>query len=601
MASATAKLTVVIQSIVDGFRLSKVNKELSTTRLATEALDGSFKMLQVTMAATVASALAITAPFLMAQRAVGEMDRQLRLTATAMGDQRAYHEMMGTVSELAVKYGMAKDEIASGAYEMARAGKSYTEAVELLEPAMQLAMGNAMELGDALKVSIAISTLFADQGYEIVHMLEMLDKATDSSLLNVQQLPSIIEQTGSSFAIAGIELERYLALMASLAQSGVTMGARHGSIISQMLGRERAIESILGIDFIRDGIVDLDMMMGSLAGIEKGTRQYQALLQVFGAGKGGKTFMDLMKASEMYEDYVDDIVNAGGYMEDKAHQMAESLPALMARIREAISAPFATPEIIEQMNVALNRILATLTDPQFGMALADLVVLSTRIIQDLGPQAIGLAGHALEMLHALMPAMANLSRVMLTVLEVVAGINPELLTMALGAVIIVKNFNPMFAMLRSWGGHLDGVRWKLIGVQAAMGVMMAGFMLAMTAGDEFTRWAGILIATLSAVAAAYWAVNVAKAAGMALAGQWWALPAAMGAAALVAGAGAYYMSNFSQPTGLTEYGGGFGGGGSVDYSSPAEIQERIGIKVDTINNYNTNNESLETSVRMGGL
>ena len=128
--------------------------------------------------------------------------------------------------------------------------------------------------------------------------------------------------------------------MAALSQRGVTMGARHGSIISQMLGREGEIEAIVGSkDLIDKGVLNMNMLMDFLRDVEAGSKEYKDVLSVFGAGKGGKTFLDMMMAASGSYYFTQEILDSSGDMEKKAANMAESLPALMTRIREAMTAP----------------------------------------------------------------------------------------------------------------------------------------------------------------------------------------------------------------------------------------------------------------------
>ncbi|NBK24388.1 MAG: phage tail tape measure protein, partial [Spirochaetia bacterium] len=422
--SIGATIRFMFTSDVTGFDLSKVDRTVSATRIKTEALNAAFRTLQLTMAATVASTLAIVTPFMIAVKSVGELDRTLRLAASAAEDQRVYTDMMGVISDLATTYGVAKDEISGAVFEMAKAGIAFEDMAELLEPTVQMATGNMMDLQDAMSVGIVMFNLFSDSGHSAAKMLSMIDKAATISILDVQDLSQIVEQTGSAFAMSQVPMEQYLALMASLSQEGITMGARHGSIISQMLGREGEIEAIVGdTALIEKGVLNMNLLMEYLRDVEEGSSEYQDILQVFGAGKGGKTFLDMMRAaSGTYFDFTQEILGASDEMENKAKNMAESLPALMTRIKEAMTAPFANPEMIERINIALNSLLDTIGSDDYNNALVALVENSASFLTTSGPQIINMFTRLLMLLQDSFPTFNTFLNIGVSIMTIMSHI-----------------------------------------------------------------------------------------------------------------------------------------------------------------------------------
>lgn len=514
----SALIRFVFTSDVTAFNMEKVNKELSLAKMNTMALTAAFKILQAGMAMTIASAIAIVMPLSIAIKSVGELDRTLRLAASAADDTRVYTEMMGVVSDLAVTYGVAKAEIAGAVFEMSKAGIAFEDMAALLEPTVQLATGNMMDLQDAMSVGIVMFNLFSDSGYDAAKMLSMIDKAATISILDVQDLSQIIEQTGSAFAMSQVPMEQYLALMASLSQEGITMGARHGSIISQMLGREGEIEAIVGDSaLIEKGVLNMNMLMEYLRDIEEGSSEYQSVLQVFGAGKGGKTFLDMMRAaSGTYFDFTQEILGASDEMENKAKNMAESLPAMMTRIKEAMTAPFANPEMIERINIALNTLLDTIGSDDYNNALVSLVENSASFLTTSGPQIINMFTRLLMLLQDSFPTFNTFLNLGIAIMTIMSHIPAEILAIIGGVVMFNKALGPLIVTLSAVAGSSAAASMAVLKLQFAMMGIAAGFMLAISSSEEWVRYMGVVIATVGTLATAIWALNTAKAFGMSL-------------------------------------------------------------------------------------
>ena len=152
----SAIIRFIFTSDVTTFNLDKINKEISLAKINTQALTAAFKILQAGMAMTIASAVAIVMPLSIAIKSVGELDRTLRLAASAAGDNRVYTEMMGTITDLAVTYGVAKDEIAGAVFEMAKL---------VLHGILNQPLGKMMDLNEAMSVGVSMFNLYSDSGY----------------------------------------------------------------------------------------------------------------------------------------------------------------------------------------------------------------------------------------------------------------------------------------------------------------------------------------------------------------------------------------------------------------------------------------------------
>lgn len=596
-SNISATIRFMFASDVSGFDLGKINTEISATKVATQSLTAAFKLLQIGMAATLGSAVAIVMPFSIASSSVGELDQTLRLAAAAAEDTRVYDDMMGVISDLAIEYGVAKNEIAGAVFEMAKAGVAFADMNEMLEPAVQLATANMMDLSDAMSVAITMFNLFEETGYDATQMIEMLDKAATISILDVDDLPEIIEQTGSAFAMASVPLEEYLALMASLSQEGITMGARHGSIISQMLGRESEIEAILGTtELIEDGVLNLNLLMSLLADIEAGTTHYQDLLQVFGAGKGGKTFLDLMLAAKgSYFDFTEQILDSSGDLEDKAEAMAESLPAMMTRIKEALTAPFANPEVIAQMSLALSNFLDYLGSTEYEQALASIVVLSSDFLTNMAPQLVDLLTHLIMLFEDAYPAFDRFAAIGTVVLSILSSMPAELLSTVGGMYLMYKVTIPMASAMSLLAQNNAIAATSLSLMRVGLLGIAGGFMLAVTAGDDFTKMVGVVIAGIGGITTAIWALNAAKAFGATISNLAYGT-IAVGAGIAAAGLTYAAASSYSVPTDYTS---------AISGATQISTSEASGMVVDTYiaeqNNYGESGEDLERTLAESGV
>lgn len=122
-------------------------------------------------------------------------------------------EAMNKVTTYAEQYAIPITEIAHGFYEVVRSGFNATEAVQILDAAMQYAVTTGGELNRAIDQIIGVLRAFEMDVSEASNIVEVLHKAVGSSRAALADLQTALGYAGPAAVAAGLSFKEAVAIL----------------------------------------------------------------------------------------------------------------------------------------------------------------------------------------------------------------------------------------------------------------------------------------------------------------------------------------------------------------------------------------------------
>lgn len=260
-------------------------------------------------------------------------------------------------------------EAAQGLEELARAGQSSTEAIETLNPVLQVAQGNAIEVADAATLVTTTLNQFGKGADYAATAADILTRGTQISAQNIEQLGNALEFAGPQARQMGLTLEETTALIGRLADQGFR-GEKGGTALRNALIELQNPASafrkeLQGLGIHSDDFVEVLEQLEA-----KGVTSRDALLAL---GKRAGPAISALVAGGTADlrELIDELNNAGGSAERTAAQMDDNLPGALRGFASAFDA--VRRRLVDPLLEPIQREISALTQKLREFAKSDAI------------------------------------------------------------------------------------------------------------------------------------------------------------------------------------------------------------------------------------
>lgn len=235
----------------------------------------------------------------------------------ATGDE--FEALKAAAVEASERTRFGSVQAAEGLAELARAGFSANEAMQVLNPALAIAQGQQLSVAQASEYLTTTLTQFGLGAGDAARVADVLAAAADSSQTSVQQLGNALSYVAPLANQAGLNIEETSAIIGALADQGFR-GERAGTALRSVFSSLSDPSSKFS-QALRD------------AGIE--SRDFATVIEQLAAG-GDRTKRALLALDSEARPAIQALVNAGG----------TGIGALEERLNSAAGAAERTSQIL---------------------------------------------------------------------------------------------------------------------------------------------------------------------------------------------------------------------------------------------------------------
>jgi TP901 family phage tail tape measure protein len=541
---------VIVRFIAEtkGFDLTKLQKELAETKGYAEALNTSFATIKTLAVASGASLLSQVLPMVIGSKVVADYNTNISLAAGINDTLAASMEDVNSkVNAWAIEYGVSADDISSGILAMVKADQDWKEITENMDPALQLAIANNMELADVTDTLVKVTALWGDENLGTARMANMLQVAAKESILDVSDLGEAIRASGSQASVAGVEYAEFLAAASSLSNIGAKMGYNWGTFYTRILTTKDKLAEILGDDswLTEDGGINFTSLIGKLTENLNNDEVMQGIAQAWGGQRSlGAAIQAGIIGEGGYQDVLAEITGDTTALQSASDNLKNSINNTWTRIQEAVLAPLRDEDVMKAFETSLNAVAKALTDTAFTEAMQTLMLTSADFVTNNGVQLVDILIRLMQILVEAGPTLTNMASWGIQILGIVSQIPTPLMELLIGMYAINKvlpgELIPSLIIAVSKFGGLKAVvsecGLKMMGLAGGFAMVYAGANL-LNSDNPSLRFLGMLVIALGAATAAWSAYSIAMAIGT----GGTALPimaaSAAGAVAVLAGVG----------------------------------------------------------------
>jgi len=464
---SVAGKTAIVRVVTDqsGFTLAHSRTELALLAAQAQFASTMVNTLRASMTIGGISIAGLILPSVLASKAVGTFQQELAMAAAIAEDpafKNNMDEITTKVRDLAIEYGVSSDTIAEGVKQFTKIGYDYATVMnELLTPTVQLASANLMSMSEAVATTNKLWNVFGQKGgYTAYDMLNKIHYAANLSAIDVDKLATTVKNTSSTYAIANVSMEEWITTAAALSMHGIEMSARQGTLTSQILSNsEKFMKVMKNNRLVMDGELDWTSFMKQLSMIETGSQQYSDLVNLFGAGRSGRSIHELKASADWYLENLEKIQNANDTLKDQADTMAGTIPALFEKIREVAFAPLKSTTMMDKLVESLNVVQHALESESFTAALYQLVDISTVFLTNTAPEMIRIFSSLLYIISDLSPMMNFFANAMSAVGETAAFLGKNFMLFLISMSVAKRHIGPLLAGMSAM--HTAGVQHNI--------------------------------------------------------------------------------------------------------------------------------------------
>lgn len=578
MAGRMADVVIRIASDTNEFKLDKVKKELAETRVISESLGQALDNARLYFTLAGVSTAAMVLPMILASKAVGTLDSNLKMAA-ANGDdprfKRSYDDMMVRVKELAMTYGKSADDISAAVLELAKAGRDYEETFNMLEPITQLAIANNMDVATSVDIMGKAYTLFADRVSGIAELADIVQAAVAASPLDVTDIPSMLEYVGSGASIGGLSPQEFFATAASLSSIAAGFGSTYSTLMSNMMSRRVEMNALLGEDVIGE---DLEIKWSRFIALtreiaETDPSKFGELMGLWGT-RSARTTQQLQAIADSYVEMMETVTNSTGVLDDASQEAQRTLDSLWGQLKATLLSPLQDQTVVDAMALSLDSLKVAFTSPAFTEGVQHLIMASSVFVGENAGRFVGIVENLLSVVTDLLPALFTMSQSFVDVVSAVSAIPGPMWEMV-AVMVVMKKMMPEFILdLIKWDVLTNGLSRNTMYLGGGLAGIFGGLMMVVSSSDPVVKALGAIMVAVGALSAAIWVYNAALAFMNTMANPVaGAAKIALGLAAATAVAGAaggilLASSSLSAPESYANpslYGGASQGGGGTTY------------------------------------
>ena len=277
----------------------------------------------VTTALTVMGTAAVAA---LGTQAVSTIANFGQAMSTLEGITRATSAQMTQLTDKAKLLGsttrFSATQAAEGMTFLARAGFSVDEALQAIEPALNLAQAGNLELGRAADIASNVLSGFNKPASEAAAVMDQLAFAANNSNTDINQLGEALKFAAPTAVALGISVEETVAAVGKLSDAGIQAGlAGRGfqSFSTQLVNNREAIENIIGsYDLADEGLAGIVKRLSD-AGITT-----EQVVKIFRA-ENLDIWTVLANSVNASEKSLTDFTKALGDVDDEAARVARTM------------------------------------------------------------------------------------------------------------------------------------------------------------------------------------------------------------------------------------------------------------------------------------
>jgi len=415
-----------------------------------------------------------------------------------------------TITEFGNKFGIAVQNGATGLYQLASAGLSANEAMEVLPHTLKLSM--AVQ-GDHNTISkLTAQTLFGFN-MEMDRAAEITDKfayAIQKSLIEYQDLASAIKFALPFFTSTGQSIDQLLGALQILTNRALEAGIAGRGLRQALAEFAESAEDAevgfrkLGVEIINEQgemlqLTEIAAQFAEAVGTDiTNTELLTSLIEDLNV-RGATAFIHLVQASDEFTDAVERTKNAGGELDNMVRIQNESLSAQWQILKNNVFAIFALrdasyegTEYINGFHKAVRELVTSLRDllveevdgkqvlTAFGLEIQNVGINGIKVMTDLIGETITVIRQLIKEGLISRRMLEMLVMPIYVLLKVLDFLGPELLQ-AFIYLKIITTILPMatlkwIAFGRAIAGVVGvaGVLLRFVGVIGGLGAAIAG-------------------------------------------------------------------------------------------------------------------------------
>ena len=357
------------------------------------------------------------------------------------GDQMS--ELNDIVTELGVTTPKSMSDIAAGLETAGRAGVSFADMTEIIEPATKMAVIANGDVATAMSHTVDIMNAFQLESSEMGKVMDVMTVAANNANLDIDSLAESFKYTGAVAKQYDVSLEETAALTAILANNGIK-GSMAGTSLRQMFKSLKAPTDSaaaaldeLGVNVynmdgssrnMTDVLTDMSGAMSNLSEEEKNAALssiFQTRAMASAAISIGATGDAVAGTTMGLEDFLSTLDDSEGATDEMFETMMDGAVGVEERMAAATDAVFTT--FGQQINDLITPIKELFTNIMQG--LVDLSPETKKILSILGMVVVGVSAILsafLALKIALGPILAatgsSLGAILLPILAIVAGV-----------------------------------------------------------------------------------------------------------------------------------------------------------------------------------
>ena len=289
------------------------------------------------------------------------IETQLRMLKDVNKDTAA--SMIKDYRQIADEYGIMTAEVANAAVTFLRQGRNAADTNTLIRQSAILAKVGFMEQKEAAELLTATLNGFKLEAKDAASVIDLVSYTDQIAATSAQELMTAFQYVASSASVAGIEVEKLNAMIATSSEttrlSASTIGQAYktmvsrlqqvkvGSLVDEESGEDLSkVDTMLkqyGIDIMdingkmKDGDVILEEFAKKWASWGNDTAKKREAIEALAGTRQGNIAMSLFDNWDRYEEILEDsTMNSGGSSAEKMEKNNESISASIARLQNAL-------------------------------------------------------------------------------------------------------------------------------------------------------------------------------------------------------------------------------------------------------------------------
>jgi len=289
---------------------------------------------------TAVAGLGIATAFRSAITLLGGFDEKIRLVGQVAGATgREFDALRQKATSLGETTRFTGTQAAEGLQALAQAGLSAREAIAAIDATLNLAIAGQLELARSTQITVSTMAQFSIEAENAGRVVDVLTKASQSTLANVDQLAVGLRQSGAVASDFGISLETTVAALGLLVSSGLRAEQAGTGLRNVLLRLEsgttevtKALEAVgLSVDDVEVSTRGLIPVLETLGDANLSNAQK---VKLFGV-EGVTAFNALVKQIPSIQGLSDALDEAGGSAAATAAALDESLLGAVFRATSA--------------------------------------------------------------------------------------------------------------------------------------------------------------------------------------------------------------------------------------------------------------------------